>query len=60
MQQPLSGMHVAHGLMHRRSQDFGLGGGLNRNSHAMTSSEIVEKRNFLWDKDERSKAGDLI
>ena len=26
MQQSVSGMHIAHGLMHRRSQDFGLGG----------------------------------
>ena len=24
MLQPVSGMHIAHGLMHRRSQDFGL------------------------------------
>ena len=50
MQQPVSGMHIAHGLMHRRSQDFRLGGGLNRKSHAMTSSKIFEKRDFLWDK----------
>ena len=27
IQQPVSGMHIAHGLMHRRSQDFGLGEG---------------------------------
>ena len=45
MQQPVSGMHIAHGLMmHRRSQDFGSGGGPNRKSHAMTSSEIFKKR----------------
>ena len=44
-------MHIAHCLMHRRSQDFGLGGGLNRKSHAMTSSEIFEKSDFLWDKE---------
>ena len=48
MQQPVSGMHIAHGLMHRRSQDFELGGGLNRTSHAMTSLEIFEKRDFVW------------
>ena len=30
MPQPVSGMRIAHGLMHKRSQDFGLGGGLNR------------------------------
>ena len=48
-------MHIAHGLLHRRSQGFGLWGGLNRNSHAMTTSEIFEKRDFLWTKNERSK-----
>ena len=51
MQQPVSGMHIANASMHRRSQDFGLGGGLNRKSHAMTSLEIFEKRDFLWDKE---------
>ena len=54
MQQPVSGMHIACGLMHRRSQDFGLEGGLNRKSHAMTSSKIYGTKN------ERSKAGGLI
>ena len=43
-------MRIAQGSMHRRSQDFGLGGGLNRKSHAMTSSEIFKKIDFLWDK----------
>ena len=43
-------MHIAHGLKHRRSQDLGFEGGLNRKSHAITSSEIFEKRDFLWDK----------
>ena len=47
MQQPVSGKHIAHGLMHMRSQDFGLGGGLNRKSHAMMSSEIFEKRLYI-------------
>ena len=51
MPQLESGMRIAHGLMHKRSQDFGLGGGQNRKSHAMTSSEIFEKRYFLWDKE---------
>ena len=51
MQQLVSGMHIAHGLMHRRSLDFELGGGLNRKSHAMTSSEVFEERDFLWDKE---------
>ena len=51
MQQPVFGMHITHDLMHKRSQDFGLGGGLNRKSHAMTSSEFFEKRDFLWDKE---------
>ena len=32
MQRPVSGMHIAHGLMHRRSLNFELGGGLNRKS----------------------------
>ena len=50
MPQPASGMRIALGLMRRRSQDFGLGGGLNRKSHAMTSLEIFNKRDFLWDK----------
>ena len=27
------------------------GGGANHKLHAMTSSEIFEKRSFLWDKD---------
>ena len=44
-------MHIAHGLMHKRSQDFELEGGLNRKVHAMTSSEIFEKRDFLLDKE---------
>ena len=43
-------MHIAHGLMHRRSLDFELGGGVTAN-HAMTSSEVFEKRDFLWDKE---------
>ena len=60
MPQPVSGMRIAHGLMHRRSQDFGLGGELNHKSHAMKSSEIFEKREFLWAKNERSKARSLI
>ena len=44
MQQSVSGMHIAHDLIHRRSQDSGLGGGSNRKSHAMTSTEIFKKR----------------
>ena len=61
MQQQVSGMHNAHGLMHKRtgSQDFGFGGP-NRKSHAMTSLEIFEKREFLWAKNERSEAGGLV
>ena len=43
-------MHVAHCLMRRRCQDFELGGGLNRKSHALTSSEIFEKRDFMGQK----------
>ena len=50
MPQSVSGMPIAHGLMHRRSQDFGMGGGLNRKSHAVTLSKIFKKRDFLWDK----------
>ena len=38
MQQPVSGMHIARGLMHERSEDFGLDGWPNRKSHAITSS----------------------
>ena len=56
MQQPVSGMHIAHGLMHRRSQDFGLGwGGPNRKSHAMTSSKIFEERLFMGQRMEDQK-----
>ena len=43
VQKPVSGMLIAHGVMHRRCQDFGLGRGLNCKSHAMTASEIFEK-----------------
>ena len=50
MQQQVSGMHITHGLMHRRSQDFGLGRP-NRKSHVMTSSEIFENRELLWDEE---------
>ena len=59
MQHQVSGMHIAHGLMHRCSQYFGLGGP-NHKSHAITSSEIFEKREFLWAKNERSEAGGLV
>ena len=38
IQQPVSDVHIARGLMHRRSQDFGLDGGANCKSHTMTSS----------------------
>ena len=34
-------------VLHRRSRDFGLGGGLNRKSQAMTSSESFEKKYFF-------------
>ena len=33
MQRPVSGMHIADGLMHRRSLDFELRGGLNHESY---------------------------
>ena len=52
-------MHIAHGLIHRRSQDFGLNGP-NRKSHAMTSSKFFEKREFFGTKNERSEAGGLV
>ena len=42
MPQPVSGMRIAHGLMHRRSQDFGLGGGLNRKSQ-FTGNDVIKK-----------------
>ena len=34
MQRPVTGMHIAHGLMSSNSQDFDCGG--DRKSHAMT------------------------
>ena len=43
-------MHVAQGLMHMRSLGFGFWGGPNLKLHAMTSSEVFEKRDLLWDK----------
>ena len=46
MQQQVSDMHNAHGLMHRRSQDSGLGGP-NHKLHAMTSPEIFEQGIFM-------------
>ena len=58
MQRQVSGMHVAHGLMPKRSQDFGLGGP-NGKSHAMKSSEIFEKRFFFGTKNARSEARSL-
>ena len=57
MPQPVSGMRIAHGLMHRRSQDFGLGGELNRKLHAMTSQKFSKRETFCGTKNERSKAG---
>ena len=60
MERPVSGMHIAHGLMHWRSLDFELGGGLNRKSHAMRSSEVFQKRTFYGTKNERLKSGGLI
>ena len=60
MRQSVSCMHVAHCLMRRRCQDFELGGGLNRKSHALTSSEIFEKRDFSWDKKWKIKSWSLI
>ena len=47
MQQPVSGMSIAHGLMDRRSLDFGLGVGLNRKSHAMTSIRSFRKKGLI-------------
>ena len=59
MQQPVSGIHIAHGLMHGCSLDFEQGGGLNRKTHAMTSSEFLKSETFYGTKNERSKAKSL-
>ena len=56
MQQPVSGMHIDHGLMYSHNQDFDCGRDANRKSHAMTSSVIFEKRYFLLDKDRKLKS----
>ena len=58
MEQPVSGMHIAHGLMHKCSLDFELGGGLNRKSHAMTSSDIFDRETFMGQrmKDQKLRA----
>ena len=59
MQRPVSGMHIAHGLMHRRSLGFELGEGLDRKS----CNDVIRsfsKQGFYGTKNERSKAGRLI
>ena len=56
MPQPVSDMRIAHSLIQRRSQDFGLGGGLNRKSHAMTS-EIFKKETFMGQRIKDQKLG---
>ena len=58
MQQQVCGMHIAHGLMHKRtgSQEFGLGGP-NRKSHAMTSSETFERGSFYGQRIKDQKLG---
>ena len=60
MQQPVYGMHIEHSLMHRRSLDFGLGGGPNRKSHAITSSKFSKRETFYGIKNERSEVGGLV
>ena len=57
MQRPVSGMHIAHGLMHRRSQGFGLKAGLNRKSHAMMPSEVFEEGLFMGQRMKHQKLG---
>ena len=52
MPKPVFGMRITHGLMHKCSQNFGLGEELNRKLHGMIASEVFEKREFLWDKDQ--------
>ena len=51
MQQQVSGMHIAHGLMLRRSQDFGLRGAKQQ----ITCNDVI--RNFrkkeFYEKDQK-------
>ena len=54
MQQPESGMHMVYCIGAARIFDWGREP--IRKSHLMTSSKILEKRNFVWDKNERSEA----
>ena len=58
MQRLVSGMHIAEGLIHRHSQNFGLKE--NHKSYAMTSSQIFKKGTFYGTKNERSEAGGLV
>ena len=55
MQQPVSGMHIAYGLCIDVAKTLGWGK-LNRKSHAMTSSEFFENRDFLWVKEWKIKS----
>ena len=60
MQRPVSGMRFAHGLMHRRSLNFELGGGLNRKSCNDVVRKFLKRGTSYGTKNERSKAGRLI
>ena len=50
----VSQVQMINAKTHLRSLVFlisGRGGGADRKSHAMTSSEIFDRRQFLWNKD---------
>ena len=55
MQRLASGMHIAHKLMYRPSQDFELGGRLNHKS----CNDVIRtfwKEGLLWDKEWKIKS----
>ena len=55
MQQPVSGMHVAHGLMRGVAKILDRRGGLNRKSHAISSSKFSKRETLYGTKNEDQK-----
>ena len=58
MQRQVSGMHIAHGFMHRRNQDFALGGQIA--NHMQRRHEKFSRGTFYWRKNKRSEAEGLV
>ena len=60
MQQPVAGMHIAHGLMHRRSQDFELVGGQTANHTQRRHQKFSKRKTFYDTENEKSQVGGLV